>query len=196
MDINIIIATINCLATITAAFVTAIATIVGVKVAKSVKSVDQAEKSVVQAKQTVVKAEESIKEISENLPSWSELFEHDENGTPIRGNIDKLIEAVQKGYPIKVRINKRQKDDIEVMDAQWIFVENNIVVATNTDQISLGKDANGNYRYFEDAYHYYVLVNSKGQHHATRIYLDGKQRSQPTDGVRHMTWIGLIPPRV
>lgn len=139
-------------------------------------------------------ASKRINKISASLPSWDELFEHDENGKPIKGSINRLIEAIHKGYPIKVKINRPQKDDIELMDAEWIFVENGIVVATNTSQISLGKDKNGKYHYFEDAYHYYVILSSNGQHHAKRIHIDGRPKGVPTDGIRHMTWIGLVPP--
>ncbi|HAQ36977.1 MAG TPA: hypothetical protein DCQ58_00580 [Saprospirales bacterium] len=171
MTTEIIVASIGAIATILAAYI-------GASVA---------------AKRQVDKG---VKEISENLPSWDELFEHDENGKKIKGDINRLIEAVHNGYPIKVKINRpQQQDDIELMDAEWIFVENKTVVATNTSQISLGKDKNGNYRYFKDAYHYYVIVSSKGQHHATRIHIDGRPKGNPTDGVRRMTWIGLVPPR-
>jgi hypothetical protein len=81
------------------------------------------------------------------------------------------------------------------MDAQWVFVDGNTVHATNIDQISLTKDAVGNYKYFEDAYHYYVLVNSTGFHHAARIYLDGR-KGHITDSKRRIAWFGLVPPKL
>lgn len=140
--------------------------------------------------------DKGVKKISGRMPSWDELYEHDEKGDPVKGDIKRLIEAVHKGYPIKVKINRPQKDDIELMDAEWVFIEKGIVIATNTSQISLGKDKNGKYRYFRDAYHYYVILSSNGQHHATRISIDGRPRGEPTDSLRHMTWIGLVPPSV
>jgi hypothetical protein len=177
------------IATVIAALIVTVGGIIAARVGRVEKRAAMAEK-------TAVETKASMKEMSDNLPSWDDLYEHDENGKPLRGSLDRLIEAIQKGYPIKVRIKKPQKDGIEVMDAQWIFVEDRVVIATNTDQISLGKDESGNYRYFEESYHYYVIVNSKGQHHATRIFLDGSPRGKPSDGVRHMTWIGLVPPRL
>jgi len=78
------------------------------------------------------------------------------------------------------------------MDAEWLFVENDIVHGANTNQISLAKDSTGNYVYLKDSYHYYVIVNSMGHHHATRIYINGEKHSS-TNSQRHMTWIGLIP---
>jgi hypothetical protein len=134
----------------------------------------------------------SIKKISETVPSWELLFEHDENGNRIRGSIDHLIETVGNAYPIKVKIY-REKNNFEMMDAQWVFVDNNLVEATNIDQISLTKDASGNYVYHDNPYHYFVVVGSEGNHHATRIYLDGKKRNT-SDSKRHMAWFGLVPP--
>jgi len=136
--------------------------------------------------------DKGVKRISENLPSWELLFEHDENGNRISGNIERLIEAVGKAYPVKIKIY-REKNKFEMMNAQWVFVENNLVHATNIDQISLTKDATGNYSYIEDAYHYYIIVGSEGYHHATRIYIDGR-KGNITNSKRHMAWYGLIPP--
>jgi hypothetical protein len=137
--------------------------------------------------------DKGVKKISENLPSWELLFEHDENGNRISGNIERLIEAVGKAYPVKIRIY-REKNRFEMMDAQWLLVANNIVHATNIDQISLTKDSAGNYLYQDDAYHYYVIGSSEGNHHATRIFLDGRKRSV-TNSRTHMAGFGLIPPR-
>lgn len=154
--------------------------------------INKAEKSVVKAEKSVVKAEKIITEVSGTLPSWDLLFEHDDMGKTISGNIERLIEAVDKGYPIKVRI-RQPNNSIQIMDAQWLFVENNLVHATNINQISLTKNKSGNYVYLEDSYHYYVIVGSDGYHHATRIHMDGRKR-EPTDSRRHMAWIGLVPP--
>jgi hypothetical protein len=133
-----------------------------------------------------------VKKISENLPSWELLFEHDHNGNRIDGAIERLIEAVGKAYPVKVKIYQA-KNQFDMMDAQWIFVENNVVHASNTDQISCTKDSSGNYVFISDAYHYYVIVSSEGHHHASRVYIDGRQ-GNTTNSKRHMAWYGLVPP--
>jgi len=120
------------------------------------------------------------------------LFEHDDTGNAIDGNIECLIEAVIKCHRIKIRIHQ-PNNSIKVIDAQSISVENGVVHATNTDEISLTRDDLGNYVYQKDAYHYYVVVSSNGHHHATRIYLDGRKRNT-TDSKRHMAWFGFVPP--
>ena len=173
----------------TATVLAALITIVGGIV---IAYMNKAEKSVTKAETSVAKAEKSIKEVSGSLPSWNLLFEHNEQGNPISGNVESLIEAVSKGYPIKVRIHQ-SNNSTQVMEAQWLFVENKTVYASNTDQVSLTKNKSGDYVFQDDSYHYYVIVGSDGHHHATRIYIDGRKRN-PTDSKRHMAWIGVVPP--
>ncbi|MBX3003296.1 MAG: hypothetical protein KF821_09350 [Anaerolineales bacterium] len=134
----------------------------------------------------------SIESISEALPSWKLLYEHDENGRQLKGSSKELIDAVNNAYPIKIKL-QRPNERTEVMEAQWVFTENGIVHASNIDQISLGPDETGNYRYFAEPYHYFVIVNSAGFHHASRFFFNGELKST-SDGAPHMTWYGLVPP--
>lgn len=143
------------------------------------------------------KQEENIrKEISESIPSWELLLEHDKNGNQIKGSVEQLIKAVQEGYPIKVRFD-RSDEHFEVMDAQWLFVDTkkNLVHASNTSQVSIHKDAAGNYKVPDKPYHYYVTVNNLGYHHARRVYISGEEEHKNPSSLekRHMVWIGLKP---
>jgi hypothetical protein len=154
---------------------------------------EQKTKNAVQAENHVVETKKNIREISGSLPSWGLLFEHDENGNRIEGNIEHLIEAVVKGYPIRLRIH-HSENNIQVMDAPLLSIENGIVHASDINQISKTKDKSGNYVYQDKSYHYYVIANSKGHFHK-RIYLDGIERNT-TNSKRHMAWFGLGPPRL
>jgi len=146
------------------------------------------------AETNIKKAETNIEKISDNFPTWEVLYEHDENGNRIKGSIERLKEAVQDGYPIKVKL-QQPNNSTQVMDAEWLFIENNTVHGANTSQVSLTKNTEGNYVYLEDSYHYYVTVNSMGHHHATRVYIDGRKHKS-TNSKRYMTWIGLVPVRI
>lgn len=149
---------------------------------------------------TLRKQEENIrKEISESMPSWELLLEHDENGKQIegsKGSVDQLIKAVQEGYPIKIRFD-RSDGYFEVMDAQWLFVDmkKKLVHASNTSQVSIHKDATGNFVVPEKPYHYYVTVNNLGNHHARRVYVVGEEEHPKPSSpeTRRMAWIGLLP---
>jgi hypothetical protein len=146
------------------------------------------------AAQDVKSAGNKLKEVSEILPSWDLLYEHDEQGNSINGTVDRLIEAVNNGYPIKVRIHF-PKNTVHVIDAELLIIEDQMVYASNTSQISLTKNETGNPIYQAEPYHYYVIVGSDGHHHATRVFIDGTKRNE-NDTRRHMAWIGLVPPRI
>ena len=135
-----------------------------------------------------------INKLSDNLPSWKLLYEHDEKGNQIDGSLIELIDAIGKACPIKVKIFSKN-NKFEMMKAQWVIVENNLVHASNTEQISIQKDeSTKEYGFQDDAYHYYVIVNSKGNHTASRYYVDG--RKGKTNSVnKHLAWFGLIPPK-
>lgn len=134
-----------------------------------------------------------IKRIRASLQSWKLLFEHDENGGRLTGNIKRLTEAAEKAYPIKVKIYG-EDGHIEMMEPQWVFVEKELVHASNVDQISMTQDKDKNYTFMDDAYHYYVVVNTRGRHHASRFFVDGRKRNA-TNSQRRMAWYGEIPPK-
>jgi len=133
-----------------------------------------------------------MNKLSDSMPSWKLLYEHDENGVPIKGTVTELIDAAGKAYPIKVKIYQ-SKDRFDMMNAQWVLVNKNTVYATNTEQISLGEYPSGTFSYTDDMYHYFLLVNSEGFHQASRVYIDGR-KAPKTDGKRRMAWFGLLPP--
>jgi hypothetical protein len=158
---------------------------------KEIKTIEefQKAKNTTKPESSKVQTTESTKAISERFTSCEVLFEHDENGVPMNGNVERLIEAVIKGCPIRVRVHHSDRV-IQVMDAPLLSVENGVVYASDVDQISTTKDASGNYIYQEKTYHYYVIAGSNGHFHAKRIFLDGKERNT-TNSKRHMAWIVL-----
>lgn len=127
---------------------------------------------------------------SKITPSLKVLFEHDENGKPITGSADILIDAITKGHQIRIQIH-HSENNIQIMDAPLLSVENGVVHASDIRQLSKTRDKSGNYIYQENPYHYYVIVSSNGHFHAKRINLDGKERYS-TNGKKHVAWIALI----
>lgn len=154
---------------------------------------EQKEKNAVTVRNRQVEAKKSAKKVSRNLPSWELLFEHDKNGNQIEGNINQLIEAIVKGYPIRLRVH-HSEHNIQIMDVPLLSIENGVVHASDISQISKMKDKSENYIYQDKPYHYYIIANSKGHFHAKRIYLNGEEHNT-SNSRRHLAWIGLVPPR-
>jgi hypothetical protein len=154
------------------------------------KEIKAIEKSFgVKATNYQVESKESMTLAVENLIPWELLFEHDEDGKPLNGSVERLIEAVSKGHPIRIIVH-HPDGVIQIMDAPLLSVENGVVYASDIDQISKTRDTTGKYIYQEKIYHYYVIAGSNGHFHAKRIFFDGKERIT-TNSKRHIAWIAL-----
>lgn len=140
---------------------------------------------------TLISGNDNI--VNQIFSTWELLFEHDKDGNPIglEGNLDQLIDAVNRGYSIRIKIY-HPKNVIKLIDGESVNLDNGVVHATNTKEISLGKNDSGNYVYQEKPYHYYVIASSNGNLHERRIFLDGKERNT-TNRKRRMAWFGLVP---
>jgi hypothetical protein len=127
-------------------------------------------------------------QVNKALPSWKKLYENDEYGNKVSGDIKKLIEAVGNGYPIRVKIIK-EKDTFEIFNAEWTFVKDGNVIAQNSSQFSMGNDG----KFAKSPYHFAVSAITDGRHHASRFTFTGVQVKEPSDWKRRMIWFGMMP---
>jgi hypothetical protein len=127
-------------------------------------------------------------QVNKALPSWKKLYENDHFGNKVSGDIEKLIEAVGNGYPIRVKIIK-EKDTFEIFDAEWVFVKDGNVIAQNSSQFSMGADG----KFFKEPYHFAVSATTDGSHHAGRFDFSGKKVKESSDWKRRMIWFGMMP---
>ncbi len=127
-------------------------------------------------------------QVSKALPSWKRLYENDEHGNKLSGDITKLIEAVGNGYPIRVKVIKG-KDEFEIFNAEWAFVQNGNVIAQNSSQFSMGRDG----RFFKSPYHFAVSAITDGRYHASRFTFTGDKVTEPSDWNKRMIWFGMMP---
>lgn len=140
-------------------------------------------------------------QLTGDLPSWEALYENDTEGKRLSGSLEQLIDAVDKGIPIKVKLHMVNEsglgERIEIFDAKILFAEkdedNQLVTALNTDHISMTRAPKGEREFQSPAYHMFILANTRGVYSTARYFLDGKE-SFPKRMSRHMTWYGLIPP--
>ena len=127
-------------------------------------------------------------QVSKALPSWKRLYENDEHGNKIAGDIKKLIEAVGNGYPIRVKVIKG-KDEFEIFNAEWVFVQAENVIAQNSAQFSMGRDG----KFLKSPYHFAVSAITDGRYHASRFTFTGEKVNEPSDWQRRMIWFGMMP---
>lgn len=143
-----------------------------------------------------------FKQLSGNLPTWELLLSHSEDGTILSGSHERLRDAVEKAYPIKIVYGD---NNIDVMEAEWIFMRDGLIHASNTSQVSLHADANGDFYFPDDSYHYYQVMNTRGIVRVRRYNMDGGLRDRAADQNdahigedrrERMKWFALVPPSV
>ena len=130
----------------------------------------------------------------QSLASCELLYEHDEDGNRLKGDLGRLKDAVTGGCAIRIRVH-HPNGTIQVMDAPLLSIENGVVHASDIYQISTTRDKSGNYVYQDKAYRYLVIASSNGHFHAKRIFFDGTDRNTTTSK-RHITWIGIVSPKL
>ena len=117
---------------------------------------------------------EKAKDIKLNLdllPSWEVLYSHSEKGIPIEGSIEKLIDAVNKGYDIKI-IHRVSDSVATIVPADFVRIHDGVVSVQNVNNISWWEDKDTKELYFpEKAYNVYLLFDTKGNYRAYRTCL-------------------------
>jgi hypothetical protein len=152
-----------------------------------VEELEKIEKSIIEG------TEEKSGTKAQNSAPYELLYEHDENGKRINGDFNRLKDAVTEGCAIRIRVH-HPNGTIQVMDAPLLSIENEVVHASDINQISKTRDKSGNYIYQEKSYHYLVIASSNGHFHAKRIFFNGTDRNATTSK-RHIAWIGLVSPK-
>ena len=140
----------------------------------------------------IITARAQVLKDIKKLPSWQLLYENDEHGNKITGDINKLIEVIGNAYPIRVKVYKG-KEEFEMFEAEWVFVQGQSVLVQNTSQISTLTDGN----FILEPYHFAVNAKTDGSFKASRITFDGKTdkfpNNWPTQWKRRIAWFGMMP---
>lgn len=124
-----------------------------------------------------------------NERSWTFVYENSKTGKCINGNLKELINAINEGAEVRVILNHKDHHQIKSWTAEVVQVKNGIVYAQQNTEISLcGFEPNSSTFFQDNAYHYYVVVSSKGQQDMTRYNVtDGKSRGH-TNGKVGIKW--------
>ncbi|MFN6943320.1 MAG: hypothetical protein ACK4ND_00120 [Cytophagaceae bacterium] len=92
--------------------------------------------------------------------NWELVFEHDQQGKPISGSIEKLAEAVRNGKEVRVMAYNKELEYIA--NAEHLWIKNGIVYMQNSSHISV--IFQGDQLLFQDnAYHWYFIMNTNGE---------------------------------
>ena len=99
------------------------------------------------------------------LSQWKLVYYNSDEGACLKGNLSHLIDAVENGK--QVRVVMEQGDIICAVDANYLWVKDNIVYAQNNGQVS--SHFEGNMLVFQDdSYYWMFIVSSNGDRQAIR----------------------------
>jgi len=97
--------------------------------------------------------------------TWKLVYENDQNGKTVNGDIHFLIDAILEGK--EVRVLTYNDEQIYLTDAENIWVRNGIVFIQNSSNISASFTGD-NLFFIDDTYHWYFTLNSEGKRNMSR----------------------------
>ena len=99
-----------------------------------------------------------------NAYAWNKVYANDATGNVTFGSLAALIDAVQQGQDVKVSMNGTY------VTCQYVYVVSNSSVAcSNNTNISIQSVVPGaSFGFQNDAYHFFLIVNTLGQRDASR----------------------------
>ncbi|NER95061.1 MAG: hypothetical protein F6J86_14695 [Symploca sp. SIO1B1] len=98
--------------------------------------------------------------------SWKLLYAHDQAGNCTAGDIQLLIKAIQNGHQVRL-VSCSQEDFNYAIDAEILWIRNNIVYAQNSSHISASFHGN-RLMFHQDSYHFITISSTKGDREIIR----------------------------
>lgn len=97
--------------------------------------------------------------------AWTMLYAHDANGKAAGVDLAKLIEAVERGRPVRFLSN--EAGEVAVADAQRVYARNQVVLGEDTANVSGGFQGD-RLLFQEDAFPRSVAVSTRGDRDMSR----------------------------
>ncbi|MEN8221125.1 MAG: hypothetical protein ABFS56_33205 [Pseudomonadota bacterium] len=97
------------------------------------------------------------------------MYEHDANGNPIIGDVHDLADLVINGADVKVATLSSGNAQ-SLFNCEWVYAANDgsFVTCKNTSHISVRAIEGGDFGFKDNAYHWFVMVNTEGKRDMSR----------------------------
>lgn len=116
---------------------------------------------------------------------WKKVYQNDENGKGIYGSKELLIKSIEKGKDVKVMLVFPAVHGQEFYTyAENIWIKNGEVTIQNASQISVTED----YKIQSDAYHWIIMINTKGEIQMSRWRLGEHSNKGDNSGKVSVSW--------
>jgi len=119
---------------------------------------------------------------------WVFMYQHDKNGTPVAGNIHKLAEAIRSAADVKVSFPTTAGQ--EFFNCEWTYAadDGSIVTCMNTSHISIRALRGEKFGFQDNAYHWFVMVNTNGKRDMSRWSVGAHTDRQHTQDREAFRW--------
>lgn len=111
------------------------------------------------------------------LSGWHLVYENNAKGKKVFGDLASLKDHIRSGADIKVYLNTQKQE--YTFECEWAFIdEYNDVSCMNTSHISMYAGDKGNFGFRDPAYHWFLMVNTKGKKNMSRYNINGSKKTQ------------------
>ncbi|WP_428240092.1 hypothetical protein [Gynuella sp.] len=119
---------------------------------------------------------------------WVLAYSHDSQGNVVSGDISTLSDAIANGADVKVNYDSSSAGYATFFDCEWTFVKSDYVACTNTSHISVQSALGSNFGFQDNAYHWYIMVNTEGKRDMSRWRVGAHESVGHTQDRTAMNW--------
>ena len=120
---------------------------------------------------------------------WKLLYEHDFLGKRVQGNLESLKEAIRQGADIKVYFPGRTETSFI---CEWAYIKKEVVACMNTSNISFRDLVGEDFKFQDNAYHWFLMVNTEGKRDMSRWSVGEHVERGHTQDTMGMRWFARL----
>jgi hypothetical protein len=125
---------------------------------------------------------------------WVLAYKHDASGNKVSGSIDSLVTAITNGADVKVSYSGSNNDLTTMFNCEWTAVKEDYAACMNTSHISISSidSDDSDFGFQDNAYHWYIMVNTEGKRDMSRWSVGAHtDRNHTQDTVALSWWVRL-----
>ncbi|SHO57838.1 hypothetical protein [Vibrio quintilis] len=125
----------------------------------------------------------------EQQTGWVKVYQNDAQGNKLSGDIDSLTAAISNGADVKVSYAGSNNLTMS-LHCEWTAVKDGYAACMNTSHISIrSMDAdNSKFGFQDNAYHWYVMLNTEGKLDMSRWSVGANTNRGHTQNQIALSW--------
>lgn len=125
-------------------------------------------------------------------PGWKLLYEHDQNGGRIQGELEHLLRAIDEGLAIKVAVTQEHFRQMIACDAVRVSTGGDVVVCQKANLIGLNGFIGVRFGLNAEIKRKLMVVDSQGGVHTQRWLVDGDTAPLSDTQRQRILWFARV----